>query len=145
MGTSVTRWPAYFSVFCHLKQWKLAPKGHKFANVGSAICKVKYKPSKICQRFVNFCQSDAISPNLVTLILSYWKRNKFCESLECNWLQSVLKICLWDYFLGCTWIKRVVIPTYDGPIARSLVFFKKNGPITASFLFIFVLFSLQFQ
>ena len=64
---SVTRWSAYFSVFGHLQQSKLAQKGHKFANVGSAIYKVKYKPSKICQRFVNFCQSGEISPNLVTL------------------------------------------------------------------------------
>ena len=67
---SVTRWSDYFSVFGHLQQWNLAQKWHKFVKVGSAICRVKNKPSKICQRFVSFCQSGKISPNLIPLVVT---------------------------------------------------------------------------
>ena len=35
---------------------KISPKCHKFATVGSAFCQIRNKPSKICQKLVNFCQ-----------------------------------------------------------------------------------------
>ena len=69
--SSVTIWLDHFSKFGHLQQWKLAQWCHKFAKVGSALCQIRDKPSKICQRLVNFCQSVKNLPNLVTLMPSH--------------------------------------------------------------------------
>ena len=59
---SVTKWLDSFLIFGHLQQWKLAKLCHKFAKVGSGLCQIGNKPSKICQ-------SGEISPNLVSLYL----------------------------------------------------------------------------
>ena len=71
LKSSVTRWLYYFSISGHLQQWELVQLCHKIAKVGSALCQMRNKLSKICQRLVNVCQSGKISPNLVTLAQSY--------------------------------------------------------------------------
>ena len=63
----------FFSILVHLPEWKLAQKCHKFAKVGSAFCLMRNNPSKISQWLVNFCLSDKILTNQVTLNL----KNKF--------------------------------------------------------------------
>ena len=70
--TSVTRWIDYFSIFGHLQQWKLAKKRRIIAKLGSAFSQKRNKLAKNRQRLVNFCQSGEISPNLVTLALTYY-------------------------------------------------------------------------
>ena len=51
---SVTRRLDCFSIFGHLRQWKLSQKCHKFAKVSSAFCQIRNKPLKFCQILVNF-------------------------------------------------------------------------------------------
>ena len=50
-----------------IEHWKAAQKHFNFAKVGSKICQTLNIPSTIWQRFIKFCQSGEISPNLVTL------------------------------------------------------------------------------
>ena len=64
---SETRWMYYFSIFGHLQHWKAAQKHNNFARVGSKFWQTINKPSTNWQRFISFCQSGQISPNLVTL------------------------------------------------------------------------------
>ena len=66
--TSETRRLDYFSIFGHLQQLKLAQWFYKFSKVSSAFRQIRNRLSKICQIFVNFCQSGKISQNLVTLL-----------------------------------------------------------------------------
>ena len=58
--SSVTRWLHYCSIFGHSQQWQ-------FAKVGAKLFQILNKPFKNFKT-LKFCQSDEISPNLVTLI-----------------------------------------------------------------------------
>ena len=46
---------------------KFARMPYKIAKVGSKFCQMLNKPKKNCQTLLNFCKSDKISHNLVTL------------------------------------------------------------------------------
>ena len=69
--TNVTRWLYYFSVFGHFHQWKSAQWHTKFVKIGLEVCQIQNKLSKNCQRLKRICQSGEISPNLVTLSITF--------------------------------------------------------------------------
>ena len=50
------------------KTGKVAQKHNNFAKVGSKLGQIINEHSTIWQRFIKFCQSGEISPNLVTLV-----------------------------------------------------------------------------
>ena len=89
LANSVTRWLDYFSIFGHWQRWKLPQECHKFAKVGAAFYQIRNKPSKFCQRFLYFCQSGKISPNLITLLANLMNaRTTFDDKL---WLSGILR------------------------------------------------------
>ena len=66
---SVTRWLLYyFSIFCHLKQWKFAQWQTKFVKVGSKVCQILNKLSNITQKLLRLCKRCENWPNLATLV-----------------------------------------------------------------------------
>ena len=64
---SVTR---LFLIFGHLQHWKVVQKQNNFAKVCPKFCQTLNNPSPTWRRFISFCQSGEISPNLITLILN---------------------------------------------------------------------------
>ena len=64
LTTSVTRWLDIFFNIWTFATMNIGPIMSQI--IGSAICQIRNKLSKICQILVNFWQSGEISPNLVT-------------------------------------------------------------------------------
>ena len=80
VGISVTGWVDYFSMFCHLRQWKFAQwhKHYKFAITGPKFC-------QILNRRIKNCPSGKIPPHMVTLdkdwnMLGVTNKNRKIES-----------------------------------------------------------------
>ena len=65
---SVTRWLDNFFNIWPFTAVKISPIISQIPKVCSAFCQIRNRLSKICQIFVNFCQSGKISQNLVTLL-----------------------------------------------------------------------------
>ena len=63
ISSSVTRWLYYFTLLGHLQHRKAAPNQNSFT-------KNWINPQPFEKRFINFCLSGEISPNLVTLVPS---------------------------------------------------------------------------
>ena len=68
--TSVTRWLDFFQ-YLAIYNIKKLPKTYKICQNSFKCCQTLNKPLTICQRFLKFCQSGKISPNLVTLLPTY--------------------------------------------------------------------------
>ena len=96
---SVTRWLLYyFSIFCHLQQWKFAQWQTKFVKVGSKVCQILNKLSINCQKPLRFCQSGKNSPNLVTL--NEWNVHLGSTS-DATWENVQLFLRVKDYRVDC--------------------------------------------
>ena len=90
LTNSVTRWPDYFSVLCHLQKWKF-PKVEKFAK------QLPFKHSIICQTIIkptNVCQSSKISSNLVTLLTNLLSIPPFLLFCVCRMIWERLLLLL---------------------------------------------------
>ena len=63
------KWPNGYISFQYLAIYnvKKLPKHQKMPKEVQIFVKTLNKPSTICQRFLQFCQSGEILPNLVTL------------------------------------------------------------------------------
>ena len=91
-ANTATRWPDYFSIFGHLKQWK-------FAKVGSHCWVLLNKPSEECQRFLIFYQRAKRS-DLVTLFANQTTFTSFDVAKQtCLRKQLPTHDCLFNHLL----------------------------------------------
>ena len=159
---SVTRWIDYFSTFGHLHQRKFAQGHSKYAKVGPNFYQKVKKHSKIAQQFVRTLPKwQKFAKSGHTAYLSYVLCSILIPSLYLSvssFMFSGYRLSLSDLWYGPFhfslkfWIpaekeknKKGSDKKFKKALFASFEYLFKNGPIPASFSFIFVISNTHYK